>query len=586
MNDHQIKKITENVELAKNHHQQGDTHKAIELLTQVTNARPELETNWLLLGEYLAHVDDQQASNNAFMQYEMIKAFNDNLSLAEQAFVTSDFAKSDQICRGLLQQVPNEIRVMRLLAKIAKHFRYFETSASILASCAETKPDDVAIGVEYANALLGSNMHGKALEECERLLKLAPQDLDIYEIKAATLTRLGHFHEAIAVYRKLLTEHQQQALCLLRLGDVLKIVGEVDEAIECYKKAITIEPLSGEAWWNLANLKTYAFTEHDLELMKRVKDNTNITDLNKTLIHFALGKALEDQEQFSESFQHYKIANDNYIKNHPYQHTSQNEKYKNFFTSAYFEGKKAIGHSSTAPIFIVGLPRSGSTLVEQILASHSLVDGTMELTEIVSIARELNNPDSSGHSQFLNTLGNLTEAQIKGFAQRYLDYVQDLRQKAPYFIDKTPNNFHHIGLIKTLFPATKIIDVRRSPMASGWSVYKQFFAEGHRFSYDLSTIGHYYNEYIELMDHWHQALPAQILTISYEDLVNDLPGTTGIILDYCGLEFEENCLDYHKNKRAIATPSSEQVRQPIYSTALDQWKNYEQFLSPLKQLVT
>jgi len=583
MNDHQIKKITENVELAKNYHQQGDTRKAIELLTQVTNAKPELETNWLLLGEYLAHVNDQQASNSAFAQYEMIKAFNDNLSVAEQAFIETNYIKSDQICRGLLQQVPNEIRVMRLLAKIAKHFRHFEISTSILASCAETKPDDVAIGVEYANALLASNMHGKALEECERLLKLAPQDLDIYEIKAATLTRLGHFHEAIAVYRKLVIDHEQQALCLLRLGDVLKIVGEADEAIECYKKAIALEPLSGEAWWNLANLKTYAFTDHDLELMKRVKDNTNITDLNKTLIHFALGKALEDQQQFSESFQHYKVANDNYIRNRPYQHISQNEKYKSFFTLDYFAGKQGIGHSSTAPIFIVGLPRSGSTLVEQILASHSLVDGTMELTEIVSIARELTNPDPSGQSQYLNSLANLTEAPVKEFAQRYLDYVQPLRQNAPYFIDKTPSNFHHIGLIKTLFPSAKIIDVRRSPMASGWSMYKQFFAEGHRFSYDLSTIGQYYNEYIELMDHWHQVLPDQILTVNYEDLVNDLPGVTGVILEYCGLEFEESCLDYHKNNRAVATPSSEQVRQPIYSTALNQWKNYEQFLTPLKQ---
>jgi tetratricopeptide (TPR) repeat protein len=583
MNDQQLKNTTEIIELAQNYHQQGDTHRAIELLTQATSAQPELDGNWLLLGEYLAQVNDQQASDNAFMQYEMIKAFNDNLSLAEQAFLTSDYVKSDQICRGLLQQVPKEIRVMRLLAKIAKHFRHFEISASILASCAETKPDDVAIGVEYANALLASNMHGKALEECERLLKLAPQDLDIYEIKAATLTKLGRFDEAIAIYRKLVIEHEQQALCLLRLGDVLKIVGEADEAIECYKKAIALEPLSGEAWWNLANLKTYAFTEHDLELMQRVKDNTNITDLNKTLIHFALGKALEDQQQFTESFQHYKIANDNYIRNRPYQHISQNEKYKNFFTSAYFEDKRGPGHSSTAPIFVVGLPRSGSTLVEQILASHSLIDGTMELTEIVSIARELNNHDPSGQSQFLDSLANLTEAQVKGFAQRYLDYVQPLRQKAPYFIDKTPGNFHHIGLIKTLFPAAKIIDVRRSPMASGWSVYKQFFAEGHRFSYDLATIGQYYNEYIELMDHWQRALPDQILTINYEDLVNDLPGTTAIILDYCGLEFEENCLDYHKTNRAIATPSSEQVRQPIYSTALNQWKNYEQFLTPLKQ---
>jgi len=233
----------------------------------------------------------------------------------------------------------------------------------------------------------------------------------------------------------------------------------------------------------------------------------------------------------------------------------------------------------------VGLPRSGSTLVEQILSSHSLVDATMELTEVISIARELNDPNQLGHEKYPKSMANLTANEINNFAQRYLDHVQPLRKQAPYFIDKAPGNFHHIGLIKTLFSNAKIIDVRRNPMASGWSLYKHFFAGGNQFSYDLATIGKYYNDYIELMDHWHRVLPEQILTINYEDLVGDLPTTVNSLLQYCGLPFEGACIDFHLNKRAVATPSSEQVRQPLYADALEHWKNYEEFLTPLKHAV-
>lgn len=331
---------------------------------------------------------------------------------------------------------------------------------------------------------------------------LAPENIDIYEVKAATLITLGHYQDAIVIYRELVVVLNEKALCLLRLGNVLKIVGNAIEAVECYQEAIAINPLLGEAFWSLANLKTYCFTTADIVVMRSALQSKKIDNISIVLINFTLGKAFEEQQQFALSFDHYQQANQRYAQDGSFRYSSQKEKLATFFNQNYFENKIASGHQSEAPVFIVGLPRSGSTLVEQILASHGQVDGTMELTEIISIARELNTQNQLGQGQFFQSMEKLSDAQIQGLAQRYLDYVQPLRQNVPLFIDKLPNNFHHIGLIKTLFPQAKIIDVRRNPMASSWSLYKHFFAEGHDFSYNLRSIGQYYNDYVALMAHW------------------------------------------------------------------------------------
>jgi predicted Zn-dependent protease len=573
------------VELAKIRHEEGDVDTAVKLMNEATQSRPEVIENWLLLKSFLEKQDQQKEAENARAQYEMIKAFNDNLAMAEKAYLNAEYVRADNLCRQLLQRVPGEVRAMRLLAKLARHFRHFEISKSILEPCIRTRPWDPGLGLEYAYSLLACREFQSVLEECDRLIGIAPERADIYNVKAEALYNLARYDEAIDIYRGLAAVRTHPELPLLYLGKALKTVGEGEQAIDCFQRSIKSSPGLGQAYWELASLKTYRFSDDEINAMQAQLEGKGISPINRVLLQFALGKGLEDAGRFEESFSQYQSANHAYTQIRPYRYISQNTKHEQFFTSQYFAGRKGGGNESDAPIFVVGLPRSGSTLVEQILTSHSRVDATRELTAMTSISRELNGSSLPGKGQYPQSLGKLTADQLESLAQRYLDEVQTYRQDAPFFVDKAPANFHHIGLIKTLFPRAKIIDIRRHPMASGWSLYRHFFADSFLFSYDLKTIGKYYNDYIELMDHWHAVLPGQILTMSYEDLVTDLPGNVEKILVYCGLEMEEACVNFHQNPRAVATPSSEQVRQPIYDHALDHWRNYEKHLSPLKQLL-
>jgi tetratricopeptide (TPR) repeat protein len=583
--NHNPDRVPAKVELARIKFAADDAQGAIRLMEEATQARPEIIENWQLLSEFLHRDGQKQASRDAMDQYDMIKAFNKNLTTAERAFANSEFVRADNLCRQLLELVPNEVRVLRLLARLAKQFRHYEISTSILARCVETRPTDVAIGLDYARALLSNRKFVEALEQCQRLIELAPENIDIYDLKAELLYNLGRYEEAIAIYRELSEIPEKSYLSLLHLGKVLKTVGETRQAVQCFQQASQDERIPGQAYWELANLKTYRFSGDEITSMKQLIETGELSEINRVLVHFALGKAMEDTRQFADSFQHYQTANDAYTILRPYRYTSETSKLKSFFTAEYFADRTVSGSDSEAPIFVVGLPRSGSTLVEQILSSHSQVDATMELTEIVSIVRELNGSSLPGQGQYPRSIAKLNASQVGELAQRYLNFAQPLRQNAPHFVDKQPNNFNFVGLIKTLFPRAKIIDIRRNPMASGWSLYRHFFADSFLFSYDLTKIGKYYNDYIALMQHWHSVLPGQILTINYEDLIADLPTTVESILQYCELKFEENCLDFHLNKRAVATPSSEQVRRPLYTDAIDHWKNYEEFLTPLKQMV-
>lgn len=574
------------LELARLLHAGGDTSTAIDLLQEATRQAPQLTAGWKLLAECLRRDGQSEAGREAARQYDLIKAFNGNLQHAETAFAGGDFQTADQICRKLLQQVPGEIRTLRILARIARRLRYFEAGISILERCLQSRPDDAALRLDYAQALLAGKKYREALVQCDHVTDLAPEFIDIYEVQAEALYNLGQYQEAMAIFRALSKTDAKRVPNLVHLGKVLTTVGETAQAIECFQQALAERPALGQAYWELASLKTYRFSSEEIAAMQGLLNTGEIADMDRVLLQFALGRALEDEGRFAESFEYLQAANSAYAKHQSLNYVSQNAALKSVFTAEYFVRRKDDGDESKAPIFIVGMPRSGSTLVEQILSAHSEVDATAELTEIVSIARELNGQGQPGQGQYPGSVVNLTSRQVQEYAQRYLDFVQPLRRGSDFFIDKTPGNFHHIGLIKTLFPKARIIDVRRDPMASGWSLFKHFFADSFLYSYDLETIGRYYNDYLELMGHWNAVLPGQILTLRYEDLVNDLPGAVDALLRYCSLPFEKGCIDFHLNKRAVATPSSEQVRSPLYATAVEHWKNYEEFLTPLRKVIS
>ena len=575
--------IIARMELATVLNQKKQFQDAIKLLRETTELVPECHEVWDILSQHLYQSGDHSAASHALAQHEMIKDFNVQLANAKEHFDSNRFEEADTICRQLLKKIPTEVRTLKLLAQISSHFGHFEVSVSILEYCTQQNPNDVAIGIDYANALLSSKRYKESLAESKRLLISAPEDLKLASIQAECSVKLGDYQGAINSYTKLIPVHPRKDLCLLRYGNVLKIIGQSKKSVDSYKKAIEINPEFGEAYWNLANMKTFLFSDEEISAMKHQLQDDLLTNEERIFFNFAMGKALEDKKLFTESFNYYKTANDACFKTNSKIDTKQNDEMKSFFTKDFFEQLGKQGHPTQEPIFIVGLHRSGSTLVEQILASHSLVDGTMELAEIVSIARHLSSPDNRASLDYMHELNKATPHDLNRLGQRYLDHVAVMRQGAPFFTDKLPSNFKHIGLIKSIFPNAKIIDVRRDPMACGFSIYKQYFAEGVDYSYDLESIGKYYNAYLDMMVHWNSVLPGEILTVNYHSLINDLQNTVQSIVDYCGIAFEESCLKFYKNTRAVATISSEQVRKPIYQDGLTHWKNYQQFLLPLEE---
>ncbi len=365
----------------------------------------------------------------------------------------------------------------------------------------------------------------------------------------------------------------------------MKTLGRNSEGIEAYRTAISYAPAMGEAYFSLANLKTFRFDEKEISAMRRqVKDGTkNVEDYYH--LCFALGKALEDRKQYDESFACYRRGNAVRRKTVQWDRDANHENLQRlikFFDTELFDNRRGRSARHAVPIFIVGLPRAGSTLLEQILASHSQVEGTMELPDIISIARRLSGKKSSAdESRYPDVLSELTPEQLSELGDEYIERTRIQRSGAPFFTDKMPNNFPHIGLIHLILPNAKIIDARRHPLGCCFSGFKQLFARGQNFSYDLTDIGQYYRDYVDLMNHWDQVLPGRVLRMQYESVVADTESQVRRLLDYCGLPFEEDCLRFYETERAVRTASSEQVRQPIYSAAVEQWRHYLPHLDPL-----
>ena len=372
---------------------------------------------------------------------------------------------------------------------------------------------------------------------------------------------------------------------MLTMGHLYKTDGQIEKSIDSYTSAFSMDKYFGDAYWSLANLKTYKFNEKQIKSLQEMVNDEFVPDEEKVFMYFSLGKAYEDMGKYKESFNFYKSGNEYQKSNSSYSNKNFSEECKNQITVCtedLFSIKKDWGCDAKDPIFILGLPRAGSTLTEQILASHSMVEGTHELPNILAIAHKLNlRKAQDEESRYPDILLSLSEPQLKVIGENYISDSEVFRTDKPYFIDKMPNNFRHIGLIHLILPNAKIIDIRRNSMAGCFSCYKQLFAEGQEFTYGLEDLASYYNDYVELMDHWNKVLPNKILSVQYEDLVADLDNQVRRILDYCELPFEQNCIEFYKSKRAVKTPSAEQVRQPIYKEGLDYWKNFEPYLGDL-----
>lgn len=516
-----------------------------------------------------------------------IPARHPELDAAIGLLRTGKLTEAKSMVEGFRKRNPMDFTGMHVLADIGIKLGRFDEAAQLLGRCLQQAPDFHQLREKYAIVLLQQNEAEQALVETEKLLSHEPDNPGFVTMKGTILARIGDHAGAIDTYERVLKDHPNLVRAQFNYGHSLKTVGRLDEAIQAYRKCIEVGEGIGSGYWNLANLKTYTFSDADIALMRSSISSPEVGLKDRAHLAFALGKALEDCQEFDESFHFYNIGNATWRRGHPHNPRANefniSRKIK-LLDRDFFAARENFGSTRSDPIFILGLPRTGSTLLEQVLASHSQVQGTGELPDIMMMARNLGKKSGqSPEMKYLDALARLTPEQCRELGEDYLRTTQSWRNGPACFVDKMPNNFQHIELIHMILPNAKIIDVRRHPMACGFSCFKQLFASGQTFSYDLKDIGRYYRAYVILMDHWERVLPGRVLRVQYEDMVADTENQVRRVLDYCGLEFEASCLRFYETKRDVLTPSAEQVRQPVYTQGLEQWRNYEAHLGPLKE---
>ena len=560
-----------------------DKPMALKSYLRAVKFNPTLHASWLGILS-IEEVDSKilELANSNIMY---LKNLPPELKSVSSFIHEGKLKKADHLCRDYLKNKPHDIEAMRLLAKIGKELHIYDDSEFLLESCLVFDKDNTDAALEYIDVLIKRQKYAKALGEAEKLYKKDEKNLQFMIAYAVTLQQTNKQEEALNIYNKVLEVDKNNPDVLLSKGHLLKTFGNVKESIESYKSSYKIDKYFGDAYWSLANLKTYTFSDLEIKSLEKMVKDIYLNENEKTYMHFALGKAFEDSKDYQKSFHHYKAGNDIKKQSIKFDLKVFDEEcinQKEVCTGDLFEAKKDWGNDSVEPIFILGLPRVGSTLLEQILASHSMVEATHELPNILAISHKLNLRKAlEKSSRYPDILLSLSAPQLKMIGEQYINDAAIFRSGKKYFIDKMPNNFRHIGLIKLILPNAKIIDIRRSSMSACFACYKQLFAEGQEFTYDFKDLAGYYNNYVELMDHWNKVIPNQILSINYEDLINDFEKSVNEILDYCLLPFEQDCIDFYKNKRSVRTPSSEQVRQPIFKSGLDYWKNYESNLDEL-----
>ena len=484
---------------------------------------------------------------------------------------------AERLLKPHLKEDPFDVFAIRMLGELAARVGRWKDAEHLLRRAIELAPGWTSARANLAIFLGRIGRPAEAMELLDDILAEEPDWVGHWTLKAATHARIGEFEEAITLYKSVLDQAPRQPKAWTSYGHMLKTVGQQAEGIAAYRQAIALRPTLGEAWWSLANLKTVRFDDTDVAAMEAALEASDLKDEDRLQLEFALGKALHDARRADEAFQHYSNANALRLKGQPYDAKDITEKVDRCiaeFTAEAF-AKRTGGCEAKDPIFIIGMPRAGSTLVEQILSSHSLVEGTSELPDIPAIGRRIGYPRPAL---------KLTERERRELGEEYLRRASvQRRTDRPFFIDKLPNNWLYVPLIQLILPNAKIIDARRHPLGCCFSNFRQHFARGQDFAYDLNDVGHYYADYVRLIAHIDRVLPGRVHRVIYEQMVDDTEGEVRALLDYCGLEFEPACLEFYKTERAVRTASSEQVRQPIYRDATEEWKPYEAFLGPLKE---
>lgn len=565
----------------------GRGQEAIEALRRAVALKPDLPQAWRALGDHLVAAGEQDAADVAYAHHVRHSTRDPRLMGAAMALAENDVPQAEALLREHLKQAPTDVAAIRMFAEVAARVGRNEDALNLLARCLELAPGFHAARQNYALLLHRSNQPAQALVEIERLLAVDPDHPGYRNIKAVVLCRTGDYEPAIAIYAELLQRYPGNAKVWMSYGHALKTAGHGERAIAAYRRSLDLQPSFGEVWWSLANLKTFRFDGADLALMSAQLSRTDLSEEDRLHLEFAIGKAHEDAADYASSFGHYARGNAIRRAQLHYDADDTHERVQHIrrqYSAEFFAARAGMGSAARDPIFIVGLPRSGSTLVEQILSSHSQVEGTMELPEVTSITRMLRaQGDEDGAMPYHRALAALDGDALRELGERYLAHTRIQRKTAaPLFIDKMPNNFMHIGLIQLMLPNATIIDARRHPLACGFSLFKQHFARGQGFSYGLEDIGHYYRDYVALMAHFDAVLPGRVHRVIYEHMVDDTESEVRRLLEHCGLPFEASCLRFFENARPVRTASSEQVRQPIYREGVDHWRHYAPWLGPLE----
>jgi tetratricopeptide (TPR) repeat protein len=562
--------------------------EALPVLERATQLDPSLEGSWFNLGKALALLGRGKEADAAFEKCFERSPERRLMALAAEHHKEGRTEEAERLYRRVLRDNPRNVDALRLLAQLALKAGHADDAEVLLERAIEIAPDFLLALLDLGQLRKEQDRYGEALNCFDRALALDAAQPQAHCLRAGTLARASFTHEAAEAYRRCLELRPAHLGALLGLGHVLKAVGDYDGAVAAYNTCIREAPAFGETYWSLANLKTYRFDEPMVsEMEKRAASGSGNVQSEVNFL-FALAKAYEDRGDYERAWEHYRRGNEKQraeVAYDPVQTEVMNDRIVAVYDEAFMAARRGAGNADPSPIFILGLPRSGSTLLEQILASHSEVEGTAELPYVGRLASSLSKNRESGIN-YPEAMRELGPSNLAALGTEYLNLARMHRRSgAPRFIDKMPNNFPNAGFIAAILSSAKIIDARRHPLDACLSCWRQLFAQGQAFTYDLTEIGEYYLQYQRMMDHWARVMPGRVLTMQYEEVVGDFEAQVRRLLDFCGLPFEDACLRFYESERPVRTPSAEQVRQPIYDRSVGHWRHYERHLGELIEVI-